>query len=56
MIIKVTRKKEKLVVDAVEYYEDLLKDVIHDIEKIKSKEYRFIGTCYVTFSKDLPAR
>ncbi len=41
--------------DAVEYYEGQLAAVNHDIEKCKSKEYRFIGTCYVTLSETLTA-
>lgn len=41
--------------DAVQYYEDQLNEIEEDISRVMNKEYRIIGTAFVTFTDDLTA-
>lgn len=40
-------------IEAVEHFSNLLKDAETDITRVKAKEYRIMGTIFVTFTPDL---
>jgi len=55
-IIKVKQDGIKKEVDAVDYFEDQLDKIEADIERTLKKEYRFIGTVFVTFTDDMAVK
>ena len=48
--------KSKEQIDAEKYYTDELEKVNEHIEKLKSKEFRFLGTIFVTFNDTYPIK
>ncbi len=53
-MISVRIKKVKQKVDAIDYYADMLERVEEDIERVKRKEFRIMGTAFITLTDELP--